>query len=373
MVSSRRNSDGKALRFRIVSLALLLVIYSGFVQGNQLRNRLQAAMTAYNSTATQTNEARCPVIMGDFVLPFLTTLMSNMDAFKTIELPPFLKTRYPQSPGNLQVRQYLKQTFQSLDWNVEEDISIQTTPFGPVQFVNVIATQQPSASTRIVLACHYDSKLFPLGYIGAMDSAVPCAILVNIARQLNVLLRFLESDITLQMVFFDGEEALWVPSPTDSLYGSRNLATVWQNSADTNVPTNNKLGTIGTFILLDLIGHPSTSFQRYFPETDYLYTQLMNLETCLRRTSLLNTRSDGLLPLFQDSRRLTDISDDHVPFKEKGVPIMHLITFPFPPTWHTMLDVEATMDYQVIDDISRILRVFLTNLIVLGAIQNPLG
>ncbi|GFR97878.1 glutaminyl-peptide cyclotransferase [Elysia marginata] len=270
--------------------------------------------------------------MGDFVLPFLTTLMSNMDAFKNIELPPFLVTRYPTSPGSVQVRQYLKQTFQALEWNVEEDVSVQNTPFGPVQFVNVIATQQPSASTRVILACHYDSKLLPLGYIGAMDSAVPCAILVNIARQLNVLLRFLESDITLQMVFFDGEEALWVPSATDSLYGSRNLATVWQNSVDTNVPTNNKIGTIGTFILLDLIGHPSTTFQRYFPETDYFYTQLINL----------------------------------------GVSIMHLITYPFPPTWHTMLDVEATLDYQIIDDISRILRVFLTNVVVLGAIQNPL-
>ncbi|RUS72547.1 hypothetical protein EGW08_019684, partial [Elysia chlorotica] len=148
--------------------------------------------------------------------------------------------------------QYLKETFRALDWNVEEDVSVQTTPFGPVQFVNIIATQQPSASTRVVLACHYDSKLLPFGFIGAMDSAVPCAVLVNTARQLNVLLRFLESvrerkDISIQMVFFDGEEALWVPSPTDSLYGSRNLATVWQNTVDTNVQTTNKLGTIVSF------------------------------------------------------------------------------------------------------------------------------
>ncbi|GFO48678.1 glutaminyl-peptide cyclotransferase [Plakobranchus ocellatus] len=216
-------------------------------QGRELRNRLEAALQSYNNTAAQSNEQRCPVIMGDFVLPFLTSLMSNMDAFKSVELPPFLIPRYPQSPGNIQVRQYIKLAFQSLDWNVEEDMSIQNTPFGPVQFVNIIATQQPAAKTRVVLACHYDSKLLPLGFVGAMDSAVPCAILVNLARQLNVLLRFLQSDITLQMVFFDGEEALWVPTPTDSLYGSRNLAAIWQNTIDTNDPSRNKLGTIVGF------------------------------------------------------------------------------------------------------------------------------
>lgn len=30
------------------------------------------------------------------------------------------------------------------------------------------------------------------------------------------------------------------------------------------------------------------------------------------------------------------IEDDHLPFLEKGVPVVHLITMPFPRVWHTL-------------------------------------
>ncbi len=34
-----------------------------------------------------------------------------------------------------------------------------------------------------VIACHYDSKTLPAGFIGATDSAVPCAQIVQIASK----------------------------------------------------------------------------------------------------------------------------------------------------------------------------------------------
>ena len=39
---------------------------------------------------------------------------------------------------------------------------------------------------------------------------------------------FQDSEVTLQFVFFDGEEAFKRWTDTDSLYGSRNLAAVWE-------------------------------------------------------------------------------------------------------------------------------------------------
>lgn len=39
------------------------------------------------------------------------------------------------------------------------------------------------------------------------------------------------SDLTLQLIFFDGEEALYQWTSTDSLYGSRHLATKMENTA----------------------------------------------------------------------------------------------------------------------------------------------
>ena len=38
---------------------------------------------------------------------------------------------------------------------------------------------------RMVLACHYDSKLDPPGFLAATDSAVPCAQMINMATTLK--------------------------------------------------------------------------------------------------------------------------------------------------------------------------------------------
>ena len=41
---------------------------------------------------------------------------------------------------------------------------------------------------------------------------------------------FQRNEVTLQLIFFDGEEAFVRWSRTDSTYGSRNLAKVWEQS-----------------------------------------------------------------------------------------------------------------------------------------------
>jgi hypothetical protein len=40
---------------------------------------------------------------------------------------------------------------------------------------------------------------------------------------------FQRNELTLQFIFFDGEEAFVKWSDTDSIYGARNLAKVWKN------------------------------------------------------------------------------------------------------------------------------------------------
>lgn len=71
-------------------------------------------------------------------------------------------------------------------------------------------------------------------FVGATDSAVPCAIMLDLAEALNKLLderkERLEAgeeedediaETTLQLVFFDGEEAFKDWTATDSVYGAR--------------------------------------------------------------------------------------------------------------------------------------------------------
>ena len=40
------------------------------------------------------------------------------------------------------------------------------------------------------------------------------------------------------------------------------------------------------------------------------------------------------------------------------VPILHLIAYPFPDTWHKATDDEAHLDLDTITDLSKILQVF---------------
>ena len=79
----------------------------------------------------------------------------------------------------------------------------------------------------MVIACHYDSKLEPRGGVFASDSAVPCAMMLNLAKTMREELRVQKKnnqDLTIQFLFFDGEEAFKRWTSTDSIYGSRRLA-----------------------------------------------------------------------------------------------------------------------------------------------------
>jgi len=93
----------------------------------------------------------------------------------------------------------------------------------------------------LVLACHYDSKYYREdNFIGATDSAVPCAMLLHMAEIMQG--QFMEHknspgrNVSLQFIFFDGEEAWNFWTPQDSLYGSRHLAAKWQSEL---YPPNN--------------------------------------------------------------------------------------------------------------------------------------
>jgi glutaminyl-peptide cyclotransferase len=73
-----------------------------------------------------------------------------------------------------------------------------------------------------------------LQFVGATDSAAPCAMMLDLAEALTPLLDARKakaekelddddevSDTTLQLVFFDGEEAFITWTATDSTYGAR--------------------------------------------------------------------------------------------------------------------------------------------------------
>lgn len=62
--------------------------------------------------------------------------------------------------NNTLVRNYIVETLKKLNWDVEEDSFMDETPYGMKRFTNVIATKDPEAPRRVVLAAHFDSKFY---------------------------------------------------------------------------------------------------------------------------------------------------------------------------------------------------------------------
>ena len=159
-------------------------------------------------------------------------------------LSPILIPRVPGTPGQAIVQQHFVSFFQRElpKWSIEWQNSTSTTPtskgqklpFGNLIFKREPPWVKPGESNLLTLVAHYDSKLSPIGFIGAIDSAAPCAMLMYVARYLDKYLTQMhdemaalneggtvEMDMGVQIVLLDGEEAFKYWTDTDSLYGSR--------------------------------------------------------------------------------------------------------------------------------------------------------
>lgn len=258
------------------------------------------------------------------------------------------------------VKNFIIKEMKSKKWTVETDDFSQNTVVGQKSFSTVIATLDPDAPRRMVIACHYDtlidsSKL--KNFVGATDSAVPCAMMLNLAHTLRNDLKAKtrkKPELTFQFIFFDGEEAFRRWSSTDSIYGARHLAQKWQNQGYTRGGVSgNELDRIDIFTLLDLIGAANPKFSKLESSTGGWYDRLVKIESRLRQINVLQGPR-----IFQDKSLRAGIEDDHIPFKRRDVPILHLITYPFPPEWHEMGDNRNSLDMASISNINKILRVF---------------
>nr|CAD7429433.1 unnamed protein product [Timema monikensis] len=254
----------------------------------------------------------------------------------------------------------------ALGWTVETDVFKDSTPvFGTLQFTNVIAKLNPNAQRFLTLACHYDSK-YVKEYIfnGATDSAVPCSMMLNMAYVMRNVFNSAKnkSNISLQFIFFDGEEAFKEWSDTDSLYGARHLAQLWGNepySRGTQDRTT-QLDRIDVLVLLDLLGAPDPSFFSFFPDTSSWYRVLINAEQNLSSRGQLERYSSGRpqQSYFKKRSMYAGIEDDHVPFMKRDVPVLHLIPYPFPSVWHKQSDNLNAIDFTTCENLNKIFRVF---------------
>lgn len=113
------------------------------------------------------------------------------------------------------------------------------------------------------------------------------------------------------------------------------------------------------FVLLDLIGSvsPHPQFHNIYSDTSSLFERFVRIEDRLKKAGHLNSHTAN----YFDPKLKTwlSIEDDHKPFLNKGVPIVHLITHPFPHAWHTLEDNGDIIDRDMVENFRKILTVFL--------------
>ncbi|KAG8708862.1 hypothetical protein FRC08_018666 [Ceratobasidium sp. 394] len=308
-------------------------------------------------------------------------------------LAHILIPRPPDTANNTAVRNYLVQTMKAMNWDVEEDSFTDNTPYGTKRFTNVIATKDPDAPRKLVLAAHFDSKFFATypqnQFVGATDSAAPCAMLLDLAQTLDPLLNERQKRIdsgeededdneavhtTLQILFLDGEEAFKDWTHTDSVYGARHLAEKWAttyvepNAKRRLYPSQTILSTIEHFVLLDLLGAARPLIRSYFPSTGWLFDEMASAETRLGAAGALDEkdfkwdphRSGFFIPRTGYQATWGGIEDDHLPFLERGVNILHVIASPFPRVWHTLADDASALHLPTLKHWNMVMRVFVS-------------
>lgn len=289
----------------------------------------------------------------------LVSEMGDTDHMNEL-LDNILIPRVVGTDGHKKVKKFIIKTMRDLKWHVETDAFEDKTPnMGTLKFENIIASLNPDADRFLILACHYDSKYFKdQEFLGATDSAVPCAMLINLAFVLDKYFNQIRNDneISIKLLFFDGEEAFLYWNPQDSIYGARHLARKWENEGF--------LKKIDMLVLLDLLGAPDPNFFNFFENTQNWYSHLHNAEQRLAEmghmerysTSSVSTRTPN--SYFQLRSINSFVEDDHIPFLERGVPILHLIPSPFPTVWHQITDDRKAVDMFTIENLNKIMRVF---------------
>jgi glutaminyl-peptide cyclotransferase len=224
--------------------------------------------------------------------------------------------RVAGSPENAKTRAYIASTLAASGIKAVEQPFDGKTPLGSVKMVNLIATLPGQRPERIIIASHFDTKLFKqFRFVGASDGASSTAALLELGRVLKDRPR----PFTIELLFLDGEEAVLDWTPTDSTYGSRYYVQ--------NAKTAGTLAAIKAFILLDMIGDRDLNIRREQHSTRWLTDIVWS--TAARLGHQRHFLSDS-----------TPIEDDHLPFLEAGVAAVDIIDLDY-GAWHT---AEDTLD-----------------------------
>lgn len=219
------------------------------------------------------------------------------------------------------MRDYLMGVLAQAGWDVEQQKFTDETPRGKVDFINLIARFPESAgkpastATQEAIVCsHYDTKLFDtIRFVGASDGASSTGALLELAK---VLAKDPGLAQKIELVFFDGEEAVQDFTETDGLYGSRYYA---RKLFESGRSKQFKFG-----ILWDMIGKKNVTVTLPEDSPQELAKGILEAAGALDLRKHFTYLDRGMI-------------DDHVPLNVRHIPSIDLIDFDY-MYWHTADD-----------------------------------
>jgi Zn-dependent M28 family amino/carboxypeptidase len=239
--------------------------------------------------------------------------------------------RPPGSAAAAETRRYIKAQMDAIGVAVAEQAFEAKTPVGQVKMANVRATIPGARPERIILAGHYDTKLFrQFRFVGANDAGSSTAFLIEMAR----VLKARKNPLTIELLFIDGEEAFidWYLGD-DNRYGSRHYVKEARRTGD--------LARIKAMILVDMIGDRDLALKRETTSTAWL-------------TDIIWSTAKGLGYGSTFVAESFAVEDDHVPFLDAGVPAIDIIDLDYPP-WHTAEDTLDKVSARSMEAVGRVL------------------
>jgi glutaminyl-peptide cyclotransferase len=269
---------------------------------------------------------------------------SGVQAFDDLQHIVAFGPRPPGSAALAKCRQWMVHQLLKDGCRVQQDAFVASTPNGNIKMTNIIAKIPGASPDVIMIAGHYDTKLFQnIRFTGANDGGSSAAFLMEMARVLGRQ----KHKYTYWLVFFDGEEAIREEmTPTDGTYGSRHL--------EQGLAANGELSRVQAMILVDMIGDKVLDIRRDDNSTRWLNNLLFNTAEKL-----------GDSRYFLKNETWGGVGDDHIPFVEAGVSAMDIIDFDYGPNnayWHTAQDTIDKCSPQSLQIVGRVVTAVLGEL-----------
>ena len=251
-------------------------------------------------------------------------------AWRDLEAQVAFGPRPSGSPALQKTRDYIVAELKKGGIEARQQTFVATTPLGNVSMANVIGTIAGRRPERIAIASHFDTKLFrDIRFVGASDGASSTAAVLELAR----VLKSRQNEFTIELIFFDGEEAVveWSRN-NDNTYGSRHYVQAAQRAGT--------LKGLRALILLDMIGDKDLIIRREAASTPWLVDIIWTAAGRLGHQSVF-------------SNEITGVDDDHMHFIAAGIPAVDIIDLDY-PAWHTAADTlenVSARSLQIVGDV----------------------